>query len=382
MLKKPYRVNGQDVVVKAENAVYDGNISTVDNAKDAIDNLNGRVSTLEQGGGGGSTPVTPSTSPFVGKEFALIGDSFSAGGKWFTVMCNALGATKGKNAAVSGGTWKLRRNGGKGASLQAVDIKEYYDQNGGAPDVILCVLGTNDASNMWGSGYKLGVFDYGDVRYRVRNTSTQEVTEEGYYIYGTNEVVLDSNGHTIFTKYYRNTTSRGGNGAIRKVSDISPTNYIFDGAESDSPSTPTANKLDTNFITGGMQATILYLRYYFPNADIIVGFTPAGLIHSGTIKGFVSGAIEDLTDGVYRTIDGVATKVTDRYNYEFIIERLQQVADLYGIRYINTLTCGISPWSEGTAKYIDGSHPSKVDNSDDDGQTAIGRAMAKIVMGL
>lgn len=366
--KKPYRINGKDVVVESENALYDGTgAGGGDNVKAALDNIKGRVATLEQSGGG-STPVTPSTSPFVGKEFALIGDSFSAPGKWFQVMCNSLGATKGKNAAVSGGTWKLRRSGGKGAYLQAIDIKEYYDQHGGAPDVILCVLGTNDASNMWGSGYKLGVFDYGDVRYRVRNTSTQEITEEGYYIYGTNEVVLDANGHTIFTNYYRNTTNRGGNGTARRVSDISPTNYIFDGTESNSPSTPTANKLDTNYITGGMQATILYLRYYFPNADIIVGFTPAGLIHSGKVKGYVEGAVEDFESGLY--------------NYEYVIKRLQQVADLYGIRYINTLTCGISPWSEGTAKYSDGSHPTKVDNSDDDGQTAIGRAMAKIVMGL
>lgn len=47
--KKPYRINNQDVVVKATNAVYNGTISGVDNAQSAIDSLAGRVAAVEQG---------------------------------------------------------------------------------------------------------------------------------------------------------------------------------------------------------------------------------------------------------------------------------------------------------------------------------------------
>lgn len=57
MSKKPYRINNKDVVVKSENAVYDGNISGVDNAQDAIDNLDERVLELESA----EPPVTPVT---------------------------------------------------------------------------------------------------------------------------------------------------------------------------------------------------------------------------------------------------------------------------------------------------------------------------------
>lgn len=56
MSKKPYRINGKDVVVKAENAVYaNTNMPNVADAKGALDNLNERVGELEENGGGIST---------------------------------------------------------------------------------------------------------------------------------------------------------------------------------------------------------------------------------------------------------------------------------------------------------------------------------------
>lgn len=54
--KKPYRINGQDVVVKAENALYTNNgMAGVADAKGALDNLDSRLQTVEGGGGGTSS---------------------------------------------------------------------------------------------------------------------------------------------------------------------------------------------------------------------------------------------------------------------------------------------------------------------------------------
>lgn len=53
--KKPYRINGKDIVVLAENVLYDGNIEGVADAQSAIDNLGSRLQVVEDGGGGGGT---------------------------------------------------------------------------------------------------------------------------------------------------------------------------------------------------------------------------------------------------------------------------------------------------------------------------------------
>lgn len=53
--KKPYRINGKDIVVLAENAVYNGNIEGVTDAQSAIDNLDSRLQVVEGGGGGDGT---------------------------------------------------------------------------------------------------------------------------------------------------------------------------------------------------------------------------------------------------------------------------------------------------------------------------------------
>ena len=59
MNKKPYRINGEDVVVKAENALYTNtDMPNVADAKGALDNLNGRVEELEENGGGGGGEIT------------------------------------------------------------------------------------------------------------------------------------------------------------------------------------------------------------------------------------------------------------------------------------------------------------------------------------
>lgn len=59
MNKKPYRINGEDVVVKAENALYTNtDMPNVADAKGALDNLNERVEELEENGGGGGGEIT------------------------------------------------------------------------------------------------------------------------------------------------------------------------------------------------------------------------------------------------------------------------------------------------------------------------------------
>lgn len=51
--RKSYRVNGEEIVVESENSLYNG-ITGTDNVKGALDNIKGRVATLENGGGNGS----------------------------------------------------------------------------------------------------------------------------------------------------------------------------------------------------------------------------------------------------------------------------------------------------------------------------------------
>lgn len=69
MSKKPYRINREDVVVKAENALYTNNgMAGVADAKGALDNLQGRVASLEQGG-------TPTATGKVSVKLLCIGNS-------------------------------------------------------------------------------------------------------------------------------------------------------------------------------------------------------------------------------------------------------------------------------------------------------------------
>lgn len=49
--KRPYRINGQDVVVKSENVLYSG-IDNIDNVDDALDDIVERLEDVEENGGG------------------------------------------------------------------------------------------------------------------------------------------------------------------------------------------------------------------------------------------------------------------------------------------------------------------------------------------
>ncbi len=101
-------------------------------------------------------------------------------------------------------------------------------------------------------------------------------------------------------------------------------------------------------ITAGIQATLLYLKTRFPDAIIKVGYTPAGVIHSG----------ENLL-------------VTYRQQF---MQRLEEVCAMYGVSMIDSYTCGISQYVSADAPYMSGSHPS------DAGQQRIGEYMARLML--
>lgn len=329
--------NGQtrEIVVNATNVNYNGN-ATGGNAKDALDGLSLRVSTLESaiGGGGGGG----SYAPLAGKVIATIGDSFSAPGKWQTAMCTVLGATKGYNASVDGAMWKHRKEGNvyKGAYALAVKMKNYYDANPSEskPDYILCFLGTNDVANMKRTDNQkvsLGVIDYGLVTY-------------------------DSNGN--YSSYAR-VTSYSGSGASRnnRQHQIDPVSYIYDADlqldHEPSPDVASTTKLDTRFSTGGMQATLAYLKYHFPNAIIKIGYTPAGFVHTGGYE-----------------------------NLPVLVSRLQEIVDWYGVGYLDTLKCGVGVIADSDSIFVGNSNGGYANSGhpSDAGQTRIGQYVARLLL--
>lgn len=252
MAKKNFNWNGTDIGTRAEYVDYDNASSgmSATNVQDAIDELH------ENGGGGGAS------YPLGNKKFAVIGDSFSAGGGWITKMCTLLMAGTRTNKAVSGGGW----SGSSSASAygQAQDLAD----DGVTPDYILCVLGTNDVNN----SVQLGTL----------------------------------------------------------------------------VNTETIANLDLTTVTGGAQATLITLKNAFPNAIIKIGYTPAGYIHDA----FSSISSSDA-----------------------LCQRLKEIANYYGVGYIETRPCGICPYmAADAAAYVSGGHPTGA------GQNRIGEYMARIML--
>ena len=199
-----------------------------------------------------------------GKRFAVIGDSFTAGGAWFSRMCAKLGAFNKYNAAISGARWSDTAE-----PACAYEQAQSIVASGISMDYVLCVLGVNDFSN----NIPLGAVVYSD--------------------------------------------------------DISSMNL--------------------STITGGIQACVAYLRNNMPNAVIKIGYTPAGQ--------FYNLSYPDLSS---------------------IIERMKEIALLYGIDYIETRCLGASRfissqsdcWENGTA----GGHPVG------QGHNIIGDGMARLIL--
>lgn len=107
--------------------------------------------------------------------------------------------------------------------------------------------------------------------------------------------------------------------------------------------------LTINAIIPGMQATILYLQDKFPDAKILMGPTPGGVIHSG----------EDLLDMYREQVFGAMRTVCNAFG-------LEQPFDSY--------YC-IGP----SSAQANGSHPTGTDGGDNNGQEVIGKFMAALM---
>lgn len=119
----------------------------------------------------------------------------------------------------------------------------------------------------------------------------------------------------------------------RTIGDISYSNDI--------------STFDLTTFTGGLQACINYLANNYPTAKIYVGWTPMG--------------------GLYSTSHDPTPYIT----------RMQTVCMAYGVQYIETRTCGVSPLVTAHAAYfeggVNGGHPT---NS---GQQRIGEYMTRLM---
>ena len=105
--------------------------------------------------------------------------------------------------------------------------------------------------------------------------------------------------------------------------------------------------LESSTFTGGVQRALNKLMNAFPSAVIKIGWTPAGQSFTGTL---------------------------DVSQY---INRLKDLSIVYGVQFVETRYCGISPYIDADADYYEygtgGGHPTAT------GQTRIGEAMARIM---
>lgn len=107
------------------------------------------------------------------------------------------------------------------------------------------------------------------------------------------------------------------------------------------------SSFDLASFSGGMQACINYLANNFPTAKLYVGWTPMG--------------------GLYSTA----------HNPDPYITRMKEICMMYGIQYIETRTCGVSPLITAHAECFEagvaGGHPTNA------GQQRIGDYMARLM---
>lgn len=146
--------------------------------------------------------------------------------------------------------------------------------------------------------------------------------------------------------------------ADRLISSGSTPDYIlcFLGVNDANNTMPLGNivysnniaELESSTFTGGVQRALNKLMNAFPSAVIKIGWTPAGQSFTGTL---------------------------DVSQY---INRLKDLSIVYGVQFVETRYCGISPYINADADYYEygtgGGHPTAT------GQTRIGEAMARIMV--
>ena len=133
------------------------------------------------------------------------------------------------------------------------------------------------------------------------------------------------------------------------VNDVNNAVTLGDIVYSDTIGTG-SGQIDYSTFTGGIQAVLTVLKNNFPSAIIKVGFTPAGMM--------------------YLTANSTMTERVETY-----LQRLQYVANLYGVGYLETRACGICRIvsSEFNMFKSDG-HPNS------DGHVRIGEYMARLML--
>ena len=134
------------------------------------------------------------------------------------------------------------------------------------------------------------------------------------------------------------------------VNDVNNAVTLGDIVYSDTIGTG-SGEIDYSTFTGGIQAVLTVLKNNFPNAIIKVGFTPAGMM--------------------YLAANSTITERTETY-----LQRLQYVANLYGVGYLETRACGICRivTQEYNMFKSNDAHPGT------DGQNRIGEYMARLML--
>lgn len=242
-------------------------------------------------------------NPFAGKKIGIIGDSFTAGGTWVNKMCVLLGASRVEKA-ISGGQWSYDSEKPYHSALScARQLFSAYNQSSTQPDYILALYGVND---------------YGKIQVGSIN--------------------------------FASVSSQEGNTEEQIASNIISAYNVSSGA-----------------FSSGVQAAIAYMQLMFPNAIIMVGWTPTGQQYMRNGLGRGGGWDNDVTVGQ-----------TTYYAANKYIKMLQQLALMHGVRYIDTFNCGINPWLED--------HRSKYQSSATDGHpyteaagTRIAQYMARLL---
>lgn len=212
------------------------------------------------------------SNPFSGKKVGFIGDSFTIGGTWVSKMCALLGVSY-INKAISGGRWSYNSETPYYSALTCSrNLYTQYNSLGVNPDYIIALYGVND----YGNTIPVGTINYNSISSQAGNSESQ----------------IASN---IITHY----------------------------------------SASSETVSSGIQSAIAYLQFMFPNAIIMLGWTPAGQQYMRNTLSIGGGWDNDIKVGQTTYI------AANKY-----ITRLQQLALMHGVRYINTFNCGINPWLE------------------------------------
>jgi hypothetical protein len=251
----------------------------------------------------------------------IFGDSFTTGGEWIGRMKELLPGLIVNNKAISGGRWGSSES--MDASSQSIiqQLRNYYADcvaNNYWPDYLLMVNGLNNYNDDISGGGDYTADWLGVIKFTEIDDVTNNVAKDG------------KTAEENFVDYLK---------SVYYVQDQDFAGY-----------------------TGGMQMALTYAAVMFPNANIVIGFTPNGqtaVLKYGSNSGW-----------------------TPFFQY---IDRMKTIATMYGAKYIDTTNTDIAIWikSRRLIYYspdqqtlepgVDG-HPSALAHQ------RIGEHMAKILM--